>query len=124
MAEGLLRTLGEGKFQVFSAGTHPADCIHPLAIEVMAERGIDISDQYSKSVSDFLGRLPIRHLIIVCEGANKSCPRIFPGMMNRHFWPFDDPASFIGSSEATKEKFRTVRDQIETQIKEWLPNDH
>ncbi len=123
MAEGFLRVLGEGLFEAFSAGTHPTDRTHPMAIEVMEEKGIDISQQHPKSVADYLGRLPVRHLIIVCEGANESCLRFFPGMMNRHFWPFDDPAGFIGSPEATKEKFRTVRDQIETRIKNWLEQE-
>jgi arsenate reductase len=64
--------------------------------------------------------LPVKYLIIVCDGANEKCPRIFPGMMNRLFWPFDDPATFAGSPAAKLEKFRTVRDQIETKIKSWL----
>jgi arsenate reductase (thioredoxin) len=120
MAEGLLRSLVGETFNVYSAGTDPATHVHPLAVDVMAEHDIDISAQYPKKVSEFLGRLPVQHLIIVCEGADGACPRIFPGVMNRHLWPFDDPASFVGSPEATKEKFRTVRDQIETRIKQWL----
>lgn len=123
MAEGFLRALGGGKYEAHSAGTHPADRTHPIAIEVMEEKGIDISEQHPKGVGQFLGRLAVRHLVIVCEGANKSCPRIFPGMMNRHLWPFDDPAEFVGSPEATKEKFRAVRDQIETRITEWLEQE-
>jgi arsenate reductase len=86
----------------------------------MSEKGIDISDGEPKNVGQFLGRLPVRHLVIVCDGANEKCPRIFPGMMNRMFWPFDDPAAFICSEAATLEKFRTVRDQIESRIKQWL----
>jgi arsenate reductase len=124
MAEGFLRTLGADRFEVFSAGTHPADATHPLAIEVMREAGIDISRQSPKGVKEFFGKLSVHHLIIVCESANESCPRMFPGMLNRHFWPFDDPANFVGSPDAVREKFRTVRDQIETRIKEWLYNEH
>jgi arsenate reductase len=124
MAEGFLRTLGEGRFEAFSAGTRPADAIHPIAIEVMHEAGIDISHQRPTCVKEYFGKLTAHHLIIVCETANESCPRMFPGMLNRHFWPFDDPATFVGSPEATKEKFRTVRDQIDTRIKEWLKNEH
>jgi arsenate reductase len=123
MAEGLLRELTDA-YEVHSAGTNPAGHIHPLAIEVMNERGIDPSGQHPKHVNDFLGRLPVKYLIIVCEGANESCPRIFPGMLNRQLWPVDDPATFVGSPEATKEKFRTVRDQIESKLKEWLHNEH
>src|SRR5688572_24884621 len=94
MAEGLLRHYGGDIFNVHSAGTEPAERVHPLAVEVMAEKGIDISALRPKHVREFLGKLPVRHLIIVCEGANESCPSVFPGMMNRHLWPFDDPATF------------------------------
>jgi arsenate reductase len=120
MAEGFLREHGSGKFNAYSAGTEPAERVHPLAVQVMAEKGIDISNQEPKNVGQFLGRLAVRHLIIVCAGANEKCPRIFPGMMNRHFWPFEDPAGFDGSQTATLEKFRTVRDEIEARIKDWI----
>jgi len=120
MAEGFLRKHAGDRFAAHSAGTEPAERIHPLAIEVMAEKGIDISRQEPKDVGKYLGRLPVRHLIIVCDGANEKCPRVFPGMMHRHFWPFDDPAVFVGSPAATLEKFRTVRDAIEARIINWL----
>jgi arsenate reductase len=120
MAEGFLRERVSGNFNACSAGTEPAERVHPLAVQVMAEKGIDISNQEPKNVGQYLGRLAVRHLIIVCSGANEKCPRIFPGMMNRHFWPFDDPAAFVGSPTATLEKFRTVRDEIEARIKDWL----
>jgi arsenate reductase len=124
MAEGFLKQWGGDKFVAHSAGTEPAERTHPLAVQVMAEKGIDISKQKPKNVSQYLGRLPVRHLVIVCDGANEKCPRIFPGMMNRHFWPFDDPATFKGSPTATVEKFRTVRDEIEARIKGWLEESH
>jgi arsenate reductase len=120
MAEGFLRELGGDRFSVYSAGTDPAERIHPLAVQVMSEKGIDISQQVPTNVSAYLGRLAVRYLIIVCAGANEKCPRIFPGTMNRMFWPFDDPATFVGSPEAALEEFRTVRDQIESRIMEWL----
>jgi arsenate reductase len=120
MAEGFLRKLGGNRFTVYSAGTDPAEHVHPLAIEVMSEKGIDISQHKPTNVAAYLGRLAVRHLIIVCAGANEKCPRVFPGMLNRMFWPFDDPATFVGSAEATLEKFRTVRDQIESRIQQWL----
>ena len=120
MADGFLRKYASNRFAVYSAGTDPAEGVHPLAVEVMAEQGIDISHQRPTNVSDYLGRLPVRYLIIVCDGANEKCPRVFPGMINRIFWPFDDPAAFQGSAIATAEKFRTVRDQIDSKIKSWL----
>lgn len=120
MAEGLLRDLAGDRLDVYSAGTNPAESVRPLAIQVMAERGIDISSQRPKDVQQFLGRLTVHHLVIVCAGANEACPRVFPGMHHRHFWPFDDPAEFVGPPEEKLEVFRTVRDQIESQITAWL----
>ena len=120
MAEGCLRRLGGNRFEAYSAGTEPAERVHPLAIEVMAEKDIDISGQHPKNVGDYLGRIAVRHLVVVCQGANERCPRIFPGVLNRMFWPFDDPAAFEGTPAAKLEKFRSVRDQIEARIKQWL----
>lgn len=120
MAAGFLRHFASNRFDVYSAGTEPAERVHPWAVEVMSEKGIDISAQRPTDVAEYLGRLPVRHLIIVCRGANQSCPRIFPGTLNRMFWPFDDPAEFEGSPEATLEKFRAVRDEIESRINLWI----
>lgn len=120
MAEALLREYAGDRFDVYSAGTEPADAVHPLATQVMAEKGIDMSGQRPKGVGTYLGKLPVRYLIIVCHDAEKNCPRIFPGMMSRSFWPLDDPAAFVGSPEATVEKFRDTRDQITLRIKTWL----
>jgi arsenate reductase (thioredoxin) len=123
MAEGFLRKYGGDRYAVYSAGTDPMERIHPLAVEVMAEKGIDISRQMPTDVGEYLGQLAVRHLVIVCDRANEKCPRIFPGMLNRMFWPFDDPASFVGSEAATLEKFRAVRDEIESRIKQWLEDE-
>jgi arsenate reductase (thioredoxin) len=120
MAEGFLKHLASDGYEAISAGTEPTDCVHPMAIEVMRERGIDISDREPKNVGEYLGRVLVRYLIIVCDGANERCPRVLPGMLSRMFWPFDDPGQFVGSRAATLEKFRTVRDQIESRIKQWL----
>ena len=113
MAEGFLRHMAGGRFDVRSAGNEPKDEVHPLAIEVMAERDIDIRRQHPKHLKEYLGHLPVRHLIVVCGSADQSCPRIFPGAQSRLFWNLDDPASFVGSEEATLEEFRRIRDQIE-----------
>jgi arsenate reductase len=82
MAEGFLRKFGGDRFTAYSAGTAPAERVHPLAVQVMSEKGIDVSDSEPKNVGQYLGRLPIRHLVIVCDGANEKCPRILPGLMN------------------------------------------
>lgn len=120
MAEGFLRQLGGDRFTAYSAGTEPAERAHPMAVEVMGEKGIDISSQQPKNVSHYLGRLLVGYLIIVCASADEKCPRVFPGMTNRMFWPFDDPAAFVGDSASTIEEFRRVRDEIEARIKQWL----
>jgi arsenate reductase (thioredoxin) len=120
MAEGFLRQLAGDRFDVFSAGTDPVEQVHPLAVEVMAEKGIDIGGNRPTDVGKYLGRMAVRHLIIVCAGANERCPRIFPGMLNRLFWPFDDPAAFEGTPQETREEFRRVRDEIEIRIQQWL----
>jgi len=121
MAEGFLRALAGDRFEVHSAGTRPAEAVHPLAVQVMAEAGIDISAQQPKSVQAYLGRLQVAHLIIVCDGANEECPRIFPGvLLHRHFWPFDDPARFTGTDEQVLTGFRRVRDEIRDRIEAWL----
>ena len=120
MADGFLRQMAGDRFDVFSAGTDPKPEVHPLAVMVMQEAGVDISNQHPKDLKQYLGRMPVRHLIIVCSDAGESCPRVFPGMTERIFWPFDDPAKFVGSSEETVAEFRRVRDQIRTRVREWL----
>jgi arsenate reductase len=116
MAEAFLKKYAGDRFVVQSAGYEPQE-INPYTKQVMAEVGIDISQQYSKGVKDFLGKMDIRYLIIVCEQAEKTCPKAFPGVLNRMFWPFDDPAAAMGSEEDKLAKFREVRDRIEEQIK-------
>ena len=120
IAEGFLRQLAGDRFDVYSAGTEPKEEIHPLAVQVMAEVGIDISQQQPKGVREFLGRMPVRYLIIVCGGANESCPTVFPGMRERLYWPFDDPAAFHGTPAETLVEFRRIRDEIKSRIIEWL----
>ena len=121
MAEGLLRHLTGDRFDVYSAGTAPKDEVHPLAVRVMGEIGIDISGQKPEHVKPYLGHLSVRYLIITCDGANESCPTIWPGMQHRLFWPFDDPATFVGTEEETLDEFRRVRDEIKDRLTEWLP---
>src|SRR5947207_11276540 len=87
MAEGFSRHYASDRFNAHSAGTEPKDEIHPLAIQVMQEIGIDLAGQHPKGLKGILGRLPVRYLIIVCGGANESCPVTFPGVLKRLFWP-------------------------------------
>ena len=119
MAEALLRHHAGDRFEVFSAGLEPKP-IHPLTVEVMSEMGIDTSAQRSKDVTEYLGREQFDYTIIVCDGANRSCPAGLPGVGQRLFWPFDDPAAFEGSEEETRDRFRQVRDQIDAHLQAWL----
>ncbi len=119
MAEALLRHRGGDRYEAFSAGTQP-NGIHPLTIRVLQEKGIDASGLRSKDVNELVGRLPIHHLIVVCGSAEASCPRTLPGMIDREFWPFDDPPAYPGSDEEKLKKFRQVRDQIDERIQSWL----
>src|SRR5215218_8681344 len=89
MAEGLLRQLAGDRFEAFSAGTD-ASSVRPEAISVMAELGIDISAQRSKSVDDFVGQ-QFAWVITVCDRARETCP-YFPGAEQTAHWGFDDPA--------------------------------
>lgn len=119
MAESLLRARYGDRFDAYSAGTDPVG-VNSMTVQVLRERGIDTSDLRSKHVSEFLGRLRIHYLIVVCHSAQEACPRIFPGMQERLFWPFDDPPSFPGTIAERLDKFRQVRDQIEAQIDRWV----
>lgn len=120
MAEGLLRRHADDRFEVYSAGTDPKDEVHPLAVRVMGEIGIDISEQRPTHLKKYLGHISVRHLIIVCNGAEQRCPSIWPGMVYRHYWPFDDPAAFVGTEAETLDEFRRVRDEIGERIGAWL----
>ena len=121
MAEGLLRQLAGDRFESLSAGAKPAGFVHPLAIEVMRDIGIDISGQASKSIDDFLppeGEPPDL-IISVCDAAAEECPT-FPGNVKRLHWPFEDPPH---GEETNAEKlivFRRVRDEIQNAIQQRL----
>jgi arsenate reductase len=111
LAEGILRrALGDG-FDVQSAGSKPAGYVHPLAVAVMREIGIDISGHRSKHLEEFL-KQPVETVITVCGNADQACP-MFPGQANRYHWGFDDPAHATGTEEEKLAVFRRVRDEIQ-----------
>lgn len=122
MAEGFLRKYKGDRYDVHSAGTEPKDRVHPLAVRVMREVGVDISAHRPKDVGEFLGKLALAHLLIVCDNANASCPRVWPGSLSRTFMPFDDPAHATGSDDQVLAVFRRVRDEIDAAMKEWTPS--
>lgn len=110
MAEGILRAAAGDLFEVHSAGSNPAGYVHPLAIEVLAEIGIDISGHESKHMNRFLEG-EVTTVITVCGNADQACP-MFPGLVNRHHWGFDDPAHASGTEAEVRAVFRRVRDEI------------
>jgi arsenate reductase len=117
MAEGLLRELYGDHFEVFSAGSKPS-VVNPLAIQVMHERGIDISQYRSKHLNEFRQQ-PFDYVIMVCDQAAETCP-IFPGRAQRIHWSFADPAAVTGSDNERLQVFRQTRDDIEARLKAWL----
>jgi arsenate reductase len=121
MAEGFLRAYQGDRYDVHSAGTEPRPEVHPLAVRVMGEVGIDISGHRPKSLSLYLGRAPVRHVVIVCDRARKTCPRIWPFAMTQDYRPFDDPAEFDGAEHEALDTFRRVRDEIGEAMRVWEP---
>ena len=117
MAEGLLRHLGGDQFEAFSAGTE-ATLVRPLAIKAMAEIGIDISGQQSKTLNRYLNE-PFDEVITVCDTAAEACP-IFPGAAKRHHWSFPDPSKATGSEAEQLAVYRRVRDEIRARIEKEL----
>ena len=111
MAEGFLRAAAGDLIDAQSAGSAPTGTIHPLAIQVMKEVGIDLSTHRSKSMNEFLDKT-VATVITVCGNADSACP-VFPGQLNRHHWPFDDPAHATGTHEEILATFRRVRNQIQ-----------
>jgi arsenate reductase len=119
MAEGLLRHYAGEAFEAYSAGLEPKG-MNPLTVKVMEEIGVDVSQQRSKHVREYLGYVNFAYLIIVCGDAEEKCPTVFVGVSKRMFWPFNDPARAEGTEEEKLAEFRRVREQIDEKIREWL----
>ena len=117
MAEGILRHYGKDKFEVFSAGLEPS-YIHPLAIKAMAELGIDLTGQHSKTVNELLEE-EFSYVITVCDSAKERCP-VFPGKYNAIHWSIEDPASAEGTETERMKDFRRVRQDILERINHFI----
>jgi arsenate reductase len=117
MAEGFLRAF-DNSLEVFSAGTKPAASVHPLAVKVMREEGIDISGHKPKNVDAFLGGR-FDYVITVCDGAKESCPVFIGRVEHRLHIGFDDPAEATGSDEEVLAVFRRVRDEIKSRFRQF-----
>jgi arsenate reductase len=117
MAEGFARHFGQGRVEAYSAGMAPST-LHPHAVRVMQEKGLDISGQQSKAFDWDLAR-QMDVVVTVCSHANESCPVLPPEVMRMH-WPLQDPAAAQGSEETILVTFRSARDQVEVVVRRLL----
>ena len=115
MAEGLANHFLPDRCAAFSAGTE-ATRVNPLATRVLAELGIDISSQRSKTLTEFEGQ-SFDHVVTLCGDANETCP-LFVGGTRRTHHGFNDPSRIKGSEEEVLPEFRRIRDEI----KNWILN--
>ena len=117
MAEGMLRALGGDRFEVHSAGTE-ATRVRPEAIAAMAEIGIDIGSQTSKTLEPYLGQ-SFSWLITVCDDAKEACPTL-PGVRQQAHWSIEDPSGVDGDEETRLNAFRAARDDLRERIRAFI----
>ena len=110
MAEGFLKSI-DGNLEVYSAGTRPSGQVHPKAIQVMREAGIDLSMSYPKSTDQFISQA-FDYVITVCGNANENCPVFTGKVRHRQHIGFEDPAEATGTAEEILNTFRRIRDEI------------
>ena len=110
MAQGFLKSL-DSSIEVFSAGTFPSSAVNPIAIEVMSEVGIDISNSKPQNVSQYLND-KWDYVITVCDDANETCPVFYGDVKHRLHYGYEDPSKFIGPEDQKIFEFRKIRDQI------------
>lgn len=115
MAEALLRRESGERFHVMSAGLRPTE-IHPLAVRVMAEIGIDVSGHRPTGIKGLLGRVPASYAIFVCEATEPHCPKLYPDALATLRWALPDPR---GASNDELNAFREARDQLDERIRDW-----
>lgn len=120
MAEGFLKSF-DTRLEVYSAGTNPSGVVHPKAIEVMREFGIDIGGGHPKPVDDFIEE-SFDYVITVCDGAREVCPVFTGDVRQRIHIGFEDPAEATGTEEKVLSVFRKVRDEIQSAFKTFYEN--
>lgn len=118
IAEALLRSMGGGDFDVHSAGTEVTR-VHPLALRVLEERGIDTSGLYSKHLQAMIGK-PWDMIITVCDNARDACP-VFPGDAERIHWSLPDPSAVEGTEEERLAAFREIRQNLIRRLQLFIP---
>lgn len=120
MAEGFARELGKGIIEAYSAGLEPG-VVHPKAISVMKEAGVDISQQRSKAID--IGILQKADVIItLCGHAEEACPWT-SALIQRIHWPIDDPARAQGTDDEIMREFRRARDEIKKRLQEFIEKE-
>ena len=117
MAEGFAKELGKGIIEPYSAGVI-SSFVHPRAIAVMREIGIDISGQKSKEMDENL-LIKMDIIITLCSNAEKSCP-LTPPEIKRFHWPIEDPVSASGTEDEIMNEFRRARDEIKEEIAKFI----
>ena len=115
MAEGFARQLASDRYKIYSAGTEPKS-LHPLAIRVMHESGIDISKQYAKAV-DAIPLDRIDHVVTLCGDADEPCAALAPRAKHSR-WPLADPTRAVGDEQQVISAFRATRDDIQTRVRQ------
>ena len=114
-----MRALGDDRFEAYSAGAKPSS-VHPLAIRVLTEIGVDVSNHRSKSVEKSVGK-EFDYIITLCgEKAKDVCPVFIGKAKQRLHWNFIDPAEAVGNDEEALAVFRKVREEIKTNIEEFV----
>ena len=117
MAEGFLKSFDQA-LKVNSAGTNPATRVHPKAIAVMKEVGIDLIGASPKSVEQFIHQ-PFDYVITVCDHAKETCPVFIGKVKHRLHIGFDDPAEAVGTEDEVWSEFRRVRDEIRSRFQDF-----
>lgn len=119
MAEGFARALKSERIEAFSAGVAPC-FVHPLAVRVMQEAGVDIGAQYSKHVEELDG-IVFDYIVTLCDYADRRCP-VRPGLGKRVHRPFEDPIHARGTEDEVLAKFRSVRNRIRAFVEKMPEN--
>ena len=119
MAEALLRHLAADRFEACSAGLDPTG-VHPLVVSVLEEAEVDADGLRAKSVREFLGSRGVRYAVVLSQEQSESCPRIYPFATQTLRWPIPDPLPSPGDRHDDPDRFRAVRDDIASRLREWL----
>jgi len=121
MAEGFLKSF-DPELEVFSAGTNPSSQVHPNAIKVMKEVGIDLSNNYPKNVDEFINQ-SFDYVITVCDNAKETCPVFMGKVTHQLHIGFEDPAEATGTEEEILNTFRRIRNEIKRDFYKFYINE-